>query len=106
MRPLVLWEPIDGNRSKGRRRLSYADKLKKVATQQETTELNMLMLDRDAWKTTITDSREGVGCTATDTTVDISLQSLNGWRLCSQTRNSKATTVRHWTPPITVKARV
>ena len=51
--PLVLWKSIDLNRSKGRRRLTFADKLKKDATQQETTELRTLMLDRNAWKTTI-----------------------------------------------------
>ena len=59
--PLVLWEPIDGNRSKGRRRITFVDQLKKNATQQETSELRTLMLDRDAWKTTIRVSREGVG---------------------------------------------
>ena len=36
--PLVLWEPIDRNMSKGRRRLTLIDQ-KKDATQQETTEL-------------------------------------------------------------------
>lgn len=60
--PLVLWEPIDGNRSKGRRRLiTFVDQLKKDARQQETTERRTLMLDQDAWKTTIRVSREGVG---------------------------------------------
>ena len=59
--PLVLWEPIDGIRSKGRRRIPFVDQLKKDATQQETSQLRTLMLDRDAWKTTIRVSREGVG---------------------------------------------
>ena len=60
MSPLVLWEPIDGIRSKGRRRITFVDQLKKDATQQETSELRTLMLDQDAWKTTIRVSREGV----------------------------------------------
>ena len=59
--PLVLWAPVDGHRSKGRMRITFVDQLKKDATQQETTELRTLMLDRDAWKTIIRVSREGIG---------------------------------------------
>ena len=44
--PLVLWEPIDGIRNKGRSRTSFVDQLKKDATQQETSELRTLMLNR------------------------------------------------------------
>ena len=58
---LVLWEPVDGARSRGRRRLTYVDQLKKDAAQQETAELKTLMLDRDVWKATIRGSRDGVG---------------------------------------------
>ena len=43
--PLVLWEPIDGIRNKGRRRrTSFVDQLKKDATQQE----NIQAYDADA----------------------------------------------------------
>ena len=59
--PFVLWEPIDGTRSRGRRKITSIDLLKKDATQQEAAELGTLMLDRDAWKATIKCSRDGVG---------------------------------------------
>ncbi|XP_038047527.1 uncharacterized protein LOC119721522 [Patiria miniata] len=57
--PLVIWEPIDGARSMGRKRLSHVDQLKRDAAQQDSIELRKLMLDRDAWKVTIRGSREG-----------------------------------------------
>ena len=59
--PLVILEPINGNKSKGRRRLTFVDQLKEDATQQETTELRTLMLGPGCVEGDRSEIPDGVG---------------------------------------------
>ena len=44
--PLILWEPTQGRRSRGRRKLFYVNVLKKDAAVENRDELTALMLNR------------------------------------------------------------
>ena len=48
--PLILWEPSHGKASRGRRRISYVDMLKKDCGLHEKEEIRTSMLDRDVWR--------------------------------------------------------
>ena len=47
---LVLWQPRDGKRSRGRRRITYVDTLLAAARREDVDELKRAMMDRDTWK--------------------------------------------------------
>ena len=48
--PLIMWEPSQGKASRGRRRISYVDMLKKDCGLHEKEEIRTSMLDRDVWR--------------------------------------------------------
>ena len=48
--PLNLWEPSQGKASRGRRRISYVDILKKDCGLHEKEEIRTSILDRDVWR--------------------------------------------------------
>ena len=48
--PLILWEPSQGKASRGRRRISYVNMLKKDCGLHEKEEIRTSMLDRDVWR--------------------------------------------------------
>ena len=48
--PLILWEPSRCKASRGRRRISYVDMLKKDCRLHEKEEIRTSMLDRDIWR--------------------------------------------------------
>ena len=56
---LVLWEPTTGKRSKGRKRLTYVDMLKKDTDLETTADLRTAMNDRNIWKGYIKSVRAG-----------------------------------------------
>ena len=47
---LILWEPSQGKASRGSRRISYVDMLKKDCGLHEKEEIRTSMLDRDVWR--------------------------------------------------------
>ena len=56
--PLILWESTQGKANRGRRRLNYADKLRKDTGLLEKQEIRTNMLDRDVWRELLnTDAR-------------------------------------------------
>ena len=48
--PLILWEPSQGKASRGLRRISYVDMLKKYCGLHEKEEIRTSMMDRDVWR--------------------------------------------------------
>ena len=48
--PLILWEPSQGHRGRGRPRATYIDTLKRDTGVRETAELATLMADRKLWR--------------------------------------------------------
>ena len=48
--PLILLESSQGKASRGRRRISYVDMLKKYCGLHEKEEIRTSMLDRDVWR--------------------------------------------------------
>ena len=46
---LVMWEPTEGKRSRGRRRITYIDNLLEDAGVNNTAELQTLMEEREYW---------------------------------------------------------
>ena len=48
--PLILWEPTQGQRSRGRQNFSNVDVLKKDAGGENREELTTLMLNRTEWR--------------------------------------------------------
>jgi len=47
---LVLWEPTEGKRSRGRRKINYIDNLLHDADADNATELRMVMEEREEWR--------------------------------------------------------
>ena len=47
---LVLWEPTEGKRNRGKPKTSYIDTLLLDADAHNTSELRMAMLERDGWR--------------------------------------------------------
>ena len=47
---LVLWEPTEGKRSRGRRRINFIDNLLHDADADNTTKLRMVMEEREEWR--------------------------------------------------------
>ena len=48
---LILWEPKQGQRGRGRLRTSYVDTLKRDTGAHDVCELATMMADRDVWRT-------------------------------------------------------
>ena len=47
---LVLWEPTEGKRKRGRRRLTFVDNLLENTGMENVQEMKTIILDRDMWK--------------------------------------------------------
>ena len=47
---LVLWQPVQGSRKRGRRAVNYADTLLQDTDLCDTNELRTAMLDRSSWR--------------------------------------------------------
>ena len=47
---LVLWEPTEGKRSRGRRKINYINNLLNNADTDNTSELQMVMAEREEWR--------------------------------------------------------
>ena len=47
---LVLWQPTQGYRKRGRRAVNYIDTLLEDAGLENISELKTAMLDRDGWR--------------------------------------------------------
>ena len=47
---LIIWAPTQGARTRGRRRVTYVDILKRDAGVESDGELATCMMDRDVWK--------------------------------------------------------
>ena len=58
---LILWEPTQGQRSRGRPQTTYVDTLRRDTGLCSVSELQTLMEDRDQWRAAIKCSRVGVG---------------------------------------------
>ena len=48
--PTILWEPTQGTASRGRRRLTFVDQLKRDTDLTSAEELRSCMVDRDSWR--------------------------------------------------------
>ena len=48
--PTILWEPKQGTASRGRRRLTFVDQLKRDTGLTTAEELHSCMVDRDCWR--------------------------------------------------------
>ena len=53
---LVLWEPTDGKRSRGRRKLTYIDNLLEDANANNISELRTMMEERENWQQHVEDA--------------------------------------------------
>ena len=47
---LVLWEPTEGKRNRGRRSTTYIDNLLHDSDANNTTEMRRIMEDRNEWR--------------------------------------------------------
>ena len=56
---LVLWEPTQGKRSRGRQAVTYVDVLRRDTELESVQEIRTVMMDRDGWKSRIKSSRAG-----------------------------------------------
>ena len=59
---LVLWEPTEGRRNRGKPKMTYIDNLLLDADAHNTYELRMAMLERDGWRAIVDHAgRPGTG---------------------------------------------
>ena len=47
---LVLWEPLEGTKNRGRQKTTFIDNLLRDTGMENTSELRTLMKDRDVWR--------------------------------------------------------
>ena len=58
---VILWEPKQGNRGRGRQRISYIKMLMRDTGLDRIEELRTAMLDRPVWRCYIHETRDGIG---------------------------------------------
>ena len=58
---LVLWEPMQGRRARGRKKDTYISMLIKDTGLDNATDLRCIMQDRTAWRRLVHESRVGIG---------------------------------------------
>ena len=55
---VVLWEPLHGQRQRGRPKQTFVDVLRRDTGLTSTSEISSVMTDRERWRAVVNDARE------------------------------------------------